>query len=67
MTRSRTRAKKQRMHNLAAMLKPCMNCGEAGPHYVPPSLGERGFFICKPSAGVAAQSHQSAKNENTTK
>lgn len=25
----------------------CMNCGEEGPHFVPPSLGEEGFFHCK--------------------
>lgn len=25
----------------------CPNCGEQGPHFVPPSIGEKGFFICK--------------------
>lgn len=25
----------------------CINCGEEGPHFVPPSLGEPGFFHCK--------------------
>lgn len=25
----------------------CPNCGENGPHFVPPSLGEPGFFMCK--------------------
>lgn len=24
----------------------CPNCGEKGPHFVPPSLGDKGFFIC---------------------
>jgi len=24
----------------------CPNCGEPGPHFVPPSLGEPGFFLC---------------------
>jgi hypothetical protein len=24
----------------------CQNCGKEGPHYVPPSLGEPGFFYC---------------------
>jgi ribosomal protein L32 len=24
----------------------CPNCGEDGPHYVPPSMGEDGFYIC---------------------
>ena len=36
--------KKKKIH-----IKPilCPNCGEKGPHFVPPSLGEPGFFICK--------------------
>ncbi len=25
----------------------CLNCGEYGAHFVPPSLGEEGFFHCK--------------------
>lgn len=25
----------------------CMNCGEKGPHYVPPSWGDPGFYSCK--------------------
>jgi len=24
----------------------CPNCGKVGRHYVPPSLGEEGFFLC---------------------
>lgn len=24
----------------------CKNCGEIGSHFVPPSLGEEGFYIC---------------------
>lgn len=30
--------------------KNCPNCGEPGPHFVPPSGGGRfpGFFICNP-------------------
>ena len=24
----------------------CKNCGGLGPHFVPPSVGERGYFIC---------------------
>ncbi len=28
----------------------CPNgCGEPGPHYVPPSLGDSGFFTCTPA------------------
>jgi len=25
----------------------CPNCGKPGPHFVPPSLGEVGFFTCE--------------------
>lgn len=25
----------------------CPNCGEYGPHFVPPSFGDKGFFICE--------------------
>jgi hypothetical protein len=24
----------------------CPACGEKGPHFVPPSLGDDGFFLC---------------------
>ena len=46
--------KRQRMKNRATakalhrMFHRCPNCGEAGPHFVPPSLGDPGFYICKP-------------------
>jgi len=26
----------------------CINCGEKGAHFVPPSFGDKGFFICEP-------------------
>ena len=29
----------------------CLNCGETGPHFVPPSCGEDGFFICEKKKG----------------
>lgn len=25
----------------------CINCGEKGPHFVPPGFGSGGMFICK--------------------
>ena len=28
----------------------CPNCGKKGPHFVPPSLGEEGFFLCDKEA-----------------
>lgn len=24
----------------------CLNCGEPGPHFVPPSFGDEGFYMC---------------------
>lgn len=30
--------------------QPCPECGECGKHFVPPSLGEAGFYICR--AGI---------------
>jgi hypothetical protein len=39
--------KKNDRARLADKPKPiCPNCGKSGPHYVAPSLGEEGFFIC---------------------
>lgn len=52
--------KKQRMKNretyqrLMAQLEAagkvkysiCPECGNSGPHFVPPSFGEAGFFTC---------------------
>lgn len=26
--------------------KKCPNCGKDGTHFVPPSFGDKGFFIC---------------------
>ena len=25
----------------------CLNCGKKGPHFIPPSLGDKGFFLCE--------------------
>jgi hypothetical protein len=30
-----------------SMRSPCPKCGVRESHFVPPSLGERGFFICE--------------------
>lgn len=27
-------------------LRLCWSCGERGPHYVPPSFGDDGFYYC---------------------
>lgn len=26
--------------------RPCPNCGQPGPHFMPPSFGEPGMWIC---------------------
>ena len=26
----------------------CLACGERGPHFVPPSFGDIGFYTCQP-------------------
>jgi len=31
----------------------CLNCGEYGSHFVPPSFGDPGFFICEKSEPIA--------------
>jgi hypothetical protein len=25
----------------------CMNCGELGPHFIPPCFGDPGFYACE--------------------
>lgn len=43
--RDKRRAKAAR--NAARAPKPvCLNCGTRGLHFVPPSLGEKGFYAC---------------------
>jgi hypothetical protein len=34
----------------------CSKCGEPGPHYVPPSLGEPGFYACASFKKVSDES-----------
>lgn len=40
--------------------RPCPNCGEPGPHFVPPSLGDPGQYICasKRNAQDWAEAHK---------
>lgn len=26
---------------------PCPHCGSTEPHFIPPSMGERGFYACE--------------------
>lgn len=42
--------KRNRDNKLSAKFKLCLNgCGEPGPHFVPPSFGDPGFFMCTPT------------------
>jgi hypothetical protein len=41
----RSKAKKLRTYP-APPPSPCPNCTENGPHFVPPSFGEPGFWTC---------------------
>ncbi len=36
-----------RNRKLSARFKNCLNCGEPGPHFAPPSFGDPGFFTCE--------------------
>lgn len=31
--------------------RTCLNCGETGGHYVPPSFDQIGFYSCRPPIG----------------
>lgn len=51
MSTRRERAAKRRQwvesaNRRKGLVKRCLNCGEAGPHFVPPSFGDPGFYIC---------------------
>lgn len=35
--------------NIAQAQALCVNCGKPGRHFVPPSMGEEGFFSCDPT------------------
>lgn len=46
------RKKQQRVDFLSRPKRPCPNCGKAGSHFVGPSMGDAGFFICDPQSLV---------------
>lgn len=55
LRRDRKRGQKQYRRTAASIrieglnARQCMNgCGEPGPHFVPPSFGDPGFFTCTP-------------------
>lgn len=44
------KTKRNAERNRVEAMKPkpiCPNCNKPGPHYVPPSMGDEGFFACE--------------------
>ena len=35
-----------RSYLFSEVTHPCPNCGTGGPHFVPPSFSDDGFYIC---------------------
>jgi hypothetical protein len=52
--RDKRKKRAQRERDMAPLRRiqrkwKCPNgCGETGPHFVPPSFGDSGFYICTP-------------------
>ena len=42
----RQKKKKKKQKPILAPTK-CINCGEKGAHFIGPSFGDKGFFICE--------------------
>lgn len=51
--RGGVKRKKPRNYSLDIKRAVCANCGEKGPHFVPPSLGDPGIYICKAKESVS--------------
>lgn len=49
-----------------AKREPCQNCGERGAHFVPPSLGEPGFFTCDTGAIKITRAFTRTSGASTT-
>lgn len=43
---SRKRKQQRLSFALPRPKRPCPNCGQPGPHFMPPSLGEPGMWMC---------------------
>jgi len=41
----------------------CPNCGKPGSHFVPPSLGDEGFFICETQKNKESKMHEDGVKE----
>jgi hypothetical protein len=35
----------------------CRNCGELGPHFVPPGFGSPGMYVCTPKGTTEEATH----------
>ena len=52
MSKTKRRLKAQKRmaqsesNGLKTVSRPCFNCGGSGPHFVPPFLGDSGFYMC---------------------
>lgn len=55
MSKSKRREKAARrqaeyLKHGAAQQSRCLKCEQLGSHFVPPSFGDKGFYICDPDA-----------------
>lgn len=69
MTSRKKKANRQRGYAKELIIKhlpktKCPNCGEDGPHFVPPSLGERGQYICEKKIEQAEDFNPGNSQEN---
>lgn len=48
----RRRQEAEARHRANFTARPCPRCGEQGPHFVPPSFGDIGFYTCDPPADI---------------
>lgn len=46
LKRDRARKAKKQLKFFMPFGRKCSNCGEAGPHFIPPSFGDSGFYSC---------------------
>lgn len=44
---SRKRKQQRKAFALPRPPRKCPNCGQSGPHFMPPSLGEPGMWMCE--------------------
>jgi hypothetical protein len=67
LSRDRRRGKKKYLARKKLISDPwggmCPNgCGGPGPHFVPPSMGDAGFFICTRATSASAHPETEASH-----